>query len=145
MGTGEKQMYFGDRANNNSVMTSKLYTLYNDKSRTVGQGDVVDRRAMVYYSNIDANQTKTLASQFINLKDKVPAGWNGAMAFDPDGTGYLQLSNFCSGEKCVIKEKDLHVARMDFFRFYEKPMLTRFIVMIMLPSLLNRTIVRITW
>lgn len=102
VGTGEKQMYFGDRANNNSVMTSKLYTLYNDKSRTVGQGDVVDRRAMVYYSNIDANQTKTLASQFIDLKDKVPAGWNGAMAFDPDGTGYLQLSNFCSGEKCQL-------------------------------------------
>ena len=102
VGTGEKQMFFGDRANNNSVMTSKLYTLYNDKSRTVGQGDVVDRRAMVYYSNIDANQTKTLASQFIDLKDKVPAGWNGAMAFDPDGTGYLQLSNFCSGEKCRL-------------------------------------------
>ncbi len=102
VGTGEKQMFFGDRANNNSVMTSKLYTLYNDKSRTVGQGDVVDRRAMVYYNNIDANQTKTLASQFIDLKDKVPAGWNGAMAFDPDGTGYLQLSNFCSGEKCQL-------------------------------------------
>ena len=102
VGTGEKQMFFGDRANNNSVMTSKLYTLYNDKSRTIGQGDVVDRRAMVYYSNIDANQTKTLASQFIDLKDKVPAGWNGAMAFDPDGTGYLQLSNFCSGEKCQL-------------------------------------------
>ena len=102
VGTGEKQMFFGDRANNNSVMTSKLYTLYNDKSRTVGQGDVVDRRAMVYYSNVDANQTKTLASQFIDLKDKVPAGWNGAMAFDPDGTGYLLLSNFCSGEKCQL-------------------------------------------
>lgn len=102
VGTGEKQMYFGDRANNNSVMTSKLYTLYNDKSRTVGQGDVVDRRAMVYYSNIDANQTKTLASQLIDLKEKVPTGWNGAMAFDPDGTGYLLLSNFCSGEKCQL-------------------------------------------
>ena len=102
VGTGEKQMFFGDRANNNSVMTSKLYTLYNDKSRTVGQGDVVDRRAMVYYSNVDANQTKTLASQLIDLKEKVPTGWNGAMAFDPDGTGYLLLSNFCSGEKCQL-------------------------------------------
>jgi len=102
VGTGEKQMYFGDRANNNSVMTSKLYTLYNDKSRTVGQGDVVDRRAMVYYSNITADGTKALASQLIDLKEKVPTGWNGAMAFDPDGTGYLLLSNFCSGEKCQL-------------------------------------------
>ena len=121
VGTGEKQMYFGDRANNNSVMTSKLYTLYNDKSRTVEQGDVVDRRAMVYYSNIDANQTKTLASQFIDLKDKVPAGWNGAMAFDPDGTGYLQLSNFCSGEKCVIKEKDLACGPHGLFPVLREP------------------------
>ena len=102
VGTGEKQMYFGDRANNNSVMTSKLYTLYGDKSRTVGQGDVVDRRAMVYYSNITADGTKALASQFIDLKDKMPTGWNGAMTFDPDGTGYLLLSNFCSGEKCQL-------------------------------------------
>lgn len=102
VGTGEKQMFFGDRANNNSVMTSKLYTLYNDKSRTVGQGDVVDRRAMVYYSNITADGTKALASQLIDLKEKVPTGWNGAMAFDPDGTGYLLLSNFCSGEKCQL-------------------------------------------
>ena len=102
VGTGEKQMFFGDRANNNSVMTSKLYTLYDNKSRTVRQGDEVDRRAMVYYSNVSAEQTKELAAQFINLKEQVPAGWNGVMAFDPDGTGYLLLSNFCSGEKCQL-------------------------------------------
>ncbi|MCR5130115.1 MAG: hypothetical protein K6C10_01470 [Prevotella sp.] len=103
VGTGEKQMYFGDRSNNNSVMTSKLYSLYSGESRAVKQGDVVDRRAMIYYSNVDAEQTKTLASELISLKDKVPTGWNGAMAFDPDGTGYLLLSNFCSGEKCKVE------------------------------------------
>ena len=102
VGTGEKQMFFGDRANNNSVMTSKLYTLYDSRSRTVKAGDVVDRRAMVYYSNIGAGPTQVLAGQLIDLKGEVPAGWNGVMAFDPDGTGYLLLSNFASAEKCRI-------------------------------------------
>ena len=102
VGTGEKQMYFGDRANNNSVMTSKLSSLFQNKRRSMKAGDVVDRRAMVYYSNVDADQTHALASQLIDLKDKVPAGWNGVMTFDPDGTGYLLLTNFASAEKCTL-------------------------------------------
>ena len=102
VGTDEKQMYFGDRANNNSVMTSKLSSLFQNKRRSVKAGDVVDRRAMVYYSNVDADQTHALASQLIDLKDKVPTGWNGVMTFDPDGTGYLLLTNFASEEKCTL-------------------------------------------
>ncbi|MBQ9654950.1 MAG: hypothetical protein IJV38_02890 [Prevotella sp.] len=104
VGTGEKQMYFGDRDNNNSVMTSKLYTLYAAKSRQVAAGSEVDRRAMVYYSRVDAGQTQQLASQLIDLREQVPAGWNGVMAFDPDGTGYLLLSNFRSMEKCRLSD-----------------------------------------
>ena len=106
VGTGEKEMCFGDRANNNSVMTSKLYSLYSGKSRSVKTGDVVDRRIMVYYTNVDATQTKNLASQLLDLRKKVPTGWNGAMAFDPNGTGYLLLSNFSSMEPCILKDLD---------------------------------------
>ena len=102
--TGNKQMAFGDRANNNSVMTSKLYALYNGSSRAVKAGDIVDNRSVVYYSNVDADQTKKLALQLLDLKDKVPTGWGGVMAFDPDNTGYLLLSNFASSQKCMLTE-----------------------------------------
>ena len=55
--TGNKQIAFGERANNNSIMTARLYTSYSDEPRTVGQDQLVDRRAIIYYSNIDSAST----------------------------------------------------------------------------------------
>jgi hypothetical protein len=97
-----KQMAFGDRANNNSVMTSKIYPSYCDRSRTFGNGDVVDRRSFIYYSNIDAPTTQAMARQLMTLKDNVPMGWNGVIASDPDGTRHLLLSNFAGDGACTL-------------------------------------------
>ena len=65
---------------------------------------MVYSRCVVYYSNVNADQTKSLASQLSDLKDQVPIGWGGVMAFDPDGTGYLLLSNFTSSQKCTLAD-----------------------------------------
>ena len=88
---GDKQMGFGDRGNNNSIMTAKLYPSYSTKSRQFHNGEKVDSRNVVYYSNIDATETKQMSDEFISLTDKLPEGWNGALAADPDGTRYLLL------------------------------------------------------
>ncbi len=96
---GDKQMGFGDRANNNSVMTAKLYPSYSTTSRAFHAGTKVDSRNVVYYSNITAAETKRMSDEYISLTDKLPEGWNGALVADPDGTRYLMLSNFMSDSK----------------------------------------------
>ena len=88
-----KGVAFGDRANNNSIMTAKLYPLYNNQSRTVKAGDVVDARNLVYYSNQDAVSTKLMATQLLKMQEMLPEGWNGVIASDKD-CGYLLVSNF---------------------------------------------------
>jgi len=93
---------FGEKANNNSVMTAKLYTLYSDQSHAVQAGEVVSCRAVTYYSNVNAEQTSHLSS--LNAQLSTPLGWNGLIAFDPDQTGYLLLANFASNEKCTLPE-----------------------------------------
>ncbi len=98
----DKQMAFGEKANNNSVMTAKLYTSYANKSRTVKAGDVVDRRHIIYYSNTDAEATAGLAAAVTPLT--TPEGWNGVIAFDPDSTAYLLLSNFASDQACTLQQ-----------------------------------------
>jgi hypothetical protein len=85
-------MAFGERANNNSIMTAKLYTLYSDKRRTVNAGEVVDCRAVVYYSNVDASATARLATQ--NKFFDTTGGWHAVVAYDPDGTAYELRFNF---------------------------------------------------
>jgi len=96
-----KQFAFGERANNNSVMTARLYSLYQAGNRSVNAGAVVDRRAVAYYSDVDAATTSQLSA--LNLQLTTPDGWNGIMAFDPDRTGYLLLSNFASDQKCTLQ------------------------------------------
>ena len=100
---GGKQMAFGDQANNNSVLTSKIYPAYSAQSRTVTTGEVVDRRNIVYYSNVDAATTRSMNHAMVSLRDALPAGWNGVIAADPDSVRYLLLSNFCSGQKATLK------------------------------------------
>ena len=98
-----KQMAFGDRANNNSVLTSKIYPSYSTQSRTFGSGDVVDRRNIVYYSNVDAATTRSMNDALVPLRDALPEGWNGVIAADPDSVRYLLISNFCSEKKAALK------------------------------------------
>ena len=38
------------------------------------------------------------------VTDRVPEGWNGVIAPDPDGAHYLLLSNFVSDRKCTLAE-----------------------------------------
>lgn len=99
-----KRMAFGDRANNNSVMTAKLYPAYSSDSRSVASGDVVDARNIVWYSNISADSTKLMSRTLNVLRDSLPAGWNGVLAADPDGSHYLFISNFRSAEKASIHD-----------------------------------------
>ena len=110
--SGEKQFAFGDRANNNSVMTAKLYSSYSNSSRSVKANDVVDRRAITYYSNLDATSTEQLAA--FNQQLTTPDGWNGVIVFDPDSTGYLLLSNFASDRPCQLENIQTPLGRPVF-------------------------------
>ena len=109
---GNKQFAFGEKANNNSVMTAKLYSSYSNKSRSVTVNEVVDRRAITYYSNIDAVSTSQLAG--FNQQLSTPEGWNGVIAFDPDSTAYLLLSNFASDQPCLLSNIQTPLGRPVF-------------------------------
>ena len=95
-------MAFGDRTLNNSIHTAKLYTSYSAENRSFTNGQVVDRRHIIYYSNMDATTTQQMAGELQVLTDAVPEGWNGVIAPDPDGARYLLLSNFASDRKCNL-------------------------------------------
>lgn len=97
---GGKQTAFGERANNNSVMTAKLYPLYSSERRTVKRNDIVDSRTVVYYSSVTAEETSRMSSMLTPLT--LPQGWHGVVAFDPDSTGYLMLSNFVGALQCSL-------------------------------------------
>lgn len=98
-----KGMAFGDRADNNSVMTSRLYAAYDVVPRLVVAGHRVGCRQIVYYSNVTAAETDSLSTCAQSL-DMLPRGWHGIIAADPDGTRYLLLSNFCSQDTvCTLR------------------------------------------
>ncbi len=92
---------FGERANNNSVLTSRLYPLYNDARRSVQQNEVVGKRALAYYSNTTSGATRQLLAESQTLN--VAEGWNGVMVADADSTRYLLLSNFGSQQQCLLQ------------------------------------------
>ncbi|MCD8305035.1 MAG: hypothetical protein LUC86_09475 [Prevotellaceae bacterium] len=94
IGQNGKKMAFGDREENNSIYTSKLYPMYSTTSRTFKSGTVVDRRGLVYYSSVDAETTAEMNSRLVTLTDQVPEGWNALIASDPDDTRYLLIANF---------------------------------------------------
>ena len=91
---GKKQMAFGDQALNNSILTARLYASYSTEQRPIVKGDVVDRRNVVYYSNIDNGTTEQMAHGLQVLADQLPQGWNGAIAKDTAPGAYLLLSHF---------------------------------------------------
>lgn len=57
---------------------------------------------MVYYSNLSANGTRGLSRALVNLKDSLPAGWNGVMAADSDSVRYLLVANFNATKPATI-------------------------------------------
>ncbi|MBR6320790.1 MAG: hypothetical protein IKR50_10215 [Prevotella sp.] len=104
-----KSFAFGEKANNNSVMTARLYGSYSGQSRSVAKGDLVDSRALAYYSNMTAEKTNGFFTDVNQLSHATPEGWNGALVPDGDGdepsanTYYLLLSNFSGGSECSLK------------------------------------------
>lgn len=97
-------MAFGDCSLSNSIYTAKLYGSYSTERRAVAPSQVVDRRHIIYYSNVDAATTEKMASELQVLTDVVPQGWNGVIAPDPDGTHHLLLSNFVGDSLCVLSD-----------------------------------------
>ena len=97
-----RSMAFGDRSLNNSIHSAKLYPSYSAENRSFAAGEVVDRRHIIYYSNMDAATTQAMSEGLQVLTDRVPEGWNGVIAPDPDGAYYLLLSNFVSDRKCTL-------------------------------------------
>lgn len=91
---GTKGMAFGHRANNNSIMTAKLYPSYSSTPRTLSKGTLADRRNVIYFSKVDAPTTRALAQQTERLVAQLPEGWNGIITTDPDHTQYLMLAHF---------------------------------------------------
>lgn len=101
VGNGKK-FAFGDRGANNSIYTSKLYPMYNNSSRSVKSGEVVDARNLVYYSNVNAEKTKEFANALVSLKSQLPQGWNGVIASDAQAD-YFFISNFKGDAKAELK------------------------------------------
>lgn len=99
----DNRMAFGDYALSNSIGLSKIYPLYSTQNRTFQAGTVVDRRSLVYYSNVDSATTERMAERLFVLTDSVPEGWNGAIVTDPDETAYLLLSNFLGDTECRLQ------------------------------------------
>ncbi len=98
IGHNGKKMAFADRGANNSIYTSKLYPMYSNSQRSVSAGSVVDARNLVYYSKINAEDTKATAQQQELLRPLLPEGWNGIITPDPEGIYYVLISNF-KGQK----------------------------------------------
>lgn len=98
-----KKIAFGDRANNNSIMTAKVYPMYSNTSRSVAANSVVDARNLVYYSNISAADTKTMADALVSLKSNVPTGWNGVIAKDTE-SAYMLISNFAGTASATLTD-----------------------------------------
>ena len=107
--SASKSTAFGEKANNNSVMTAKLYASYSDVSRAVKKDSLVDSRAIAYYSNITAEQTNQFFQDMQQLTYTMPKGWNGVIVPDGDGeygpdcTYFMLLSNFAGEKECTLK------------------------------------------
>lgn len=85
-------MAFGERQNNNSVLTSKLYSSYSDREKSFDKGDVVDARCIAYYSNVSAKETQRLNNKTQRI-EKLPEGWYGWTVVDTDGSKYVVVCN----------------------------------------------------
>ena len=97
-----KSVAFGDRELNSSIFLSKVYPAYSCAKRPFEKGDIVDRRHLVYYTDVDSATTARMAARTLPLTEQVPRGWNGLIACDPDDTRYLLLSNYAGRPDCTL-------------------------------------------
>lgn len=90
---------FGDKSNNNSIMTAKIYPSYNGSSSAVGTS-MNHIRGFVYYTGVTATETATLSAalQDLTLLPSWPEGWHGVLVPDPDGTYYMLLTNLFAAD-----------------------------------------------
>lgn len=97
-------MAFGERRNNNSILTSMLYTLYTRNPFSVNKGSMLPNRAVVYLTSVDSETTSTVAERTRSLSDLLPDGWNGVLAYDPDGSAWLMVSNFFGKDNARMRK-----------------------------------------
>ncbi len=85
---------FGDKSNNNSIMTAKIYPSYSGSTSTVGTS-MNHIRGFVYYTDVTASETAALSDAVVDLtmQSSWPEGWHGILVPDPDGTYYMLLTN----------------------------------------------------
>ena len=85
---------FGDKSNNNSIMTAKIYPSYNGNTVPVGTS-INHIRGFVYYTGVTAAETAEMSDKVQDLTtlDTWPEGWHGLLVPDPDGSCYLLLTN----------------------------------------------------
>lgn len=90
---------FGDKSNNNSINTAKIYPSYNGSSSAVGTS-MNHIRGFIYYSDVTAAETEALAAKVVDLTT-LPSwteGWHGILAPDTDDTYYLLLTNLFASD-----------------------------------------------
>ena len=100
---GASSMAFGDRRNNNSILTALLYSHYSDLPASHRKGERIGNRATIYYTGVDANQTEWLAENSTCLSGMLPEGWNGVVALEPDSSCSVLLSNFSGAKRAYVK------------------------------------------
>lgn len=100
----KNQMAFGDRELNSSIYLAKIYPSYDNNMRTFSNDEIIDRRHIIYYSQVNAETTAALSAQVQSLTDIVPEGWNGVIVADPDSTRYLLLSNYMGDLNCKLTD-----------------------------------------
>lgn len=100
----DRSIAFGDRELNSSIFLSKIYPVYSADGRSFSNGSIVDRRHIIYYSNVDSADTEQLAADVLSLTAQVAEGWNGVIVSDPDSARYLLLSNYLGETACTLKD-----------------------------------------
>jgi len=90
--TNEKnRMCFGYKDDNNSILTAKLYASVADTACVV-YSKPSHLRATIWYCNVTAERTKSLAER-VEVVDDLPEGWYGVVVPDTDGKEYVVIAN----------------------------------------------------
>ncbi len=100
---GRESMAFGDVRNNNSILTSLLYTHFSDTPSDIPAGEMIGPRSTVYLTSVDADTTATIAEATRDLSGLLTEGWGGVFTRDPDGQYYLLVSNFFGKENGMLR------------------------------------------
>jgi len=90
---------FGDKNNNNSILTAKIYPSYNGSTSAVGTS-MNHIRGFVYYTGVTAEETAALSEkvQDLTLLPSWPEGWHGLLVPEPDESYNLLLTNLFAAD-----------------------------------------------